>query len=156
MHPRLEKLNKEMAVDRSKTRDYLNAVHNEHTIRVNVFTNAGRGFVASAKINGYVHRYTASTPAQAFLDLTHGLKYVIQQMNANTNAVQYSNQPNMTYAATAKQLGMIRDLSGKAGIDAATECKKAFNCVLKALDKRKASDLIDALKQRLDQLEYAQ
>jgi len=86
---RLKRLNRELAIERSKDFDYLYAVRGEHRFKIAVFRNGGNGFAATCKAAGYVRRYEASIPSEAFRKLTLGLDYLVRQMEQQKAEAEY-------------------------------------------------------------------
>ncbi len=82
---RLKRLNRELAVERSKDFDYIFAVRGEHRFKVAVFRNGGTGFVATCKIGGQVHRYNGDLPSYAFVKLTRSLEWVASRLDYERN-----------------------------------------------------------------------
>lgn len=82
---RLQRLNRELAIERSKDFDYIFAVRREHRFKVAVFRNGGNGFVATCKIGGRVHRYNGELPSYAFAKLTRSLEWVASRLDYEKN-----------------------------------------------------------------------
>lgn len=85
---RLQRLNREMAIERSKDFDYLFAVRGEHRIKVCVFRADRNGFVATCEIAGRVHRYTSELPSGAFARLTTSLLWVTSRLDYEKNVAR--------------------------------------------------------------------
>lgn len=86
---RLQRLNRELAVERSKDFDYLYAVRGEHRIRVCVFRADQPGFIATCKIAGRVHRYSGDLPSYAFTKLTRSLEWITSRLDFEKNMALY-------------------------------------------------------------------
>lgn len=85
MPERLERLNRELAIDRVKDFEYLYATRRDHRFKIAVFRNGGNGFAATCKVGGYVHRYNGDTPSTAFIKLVKSLEWVIAKLDFERN-----------------------------------------------------------------------
>jgi hypothetical protein len=91
---RLQRLNKELAVERIRDFDNdLYATRNGHRFRISVFRHHRFGFVATCKAAGHVHRYEGTLPSDAFTTLVHSLKYVVSRLDNERLAAQ-ANEHN--------------------------------------------------------------
>jgi len=92
LHPRLQRLNQELGIDRIKDVDNtLYASRDGFRFNVTVHRHPRFGFVATAKIAGRLQSYEGKTPAEAFLSLTHGLGWVVRRLAAERNESEFQN-----------------------------------------------------------------
>lgn len=85
---RLQRLNTELAIERSKDFETLFAVHDEHRFKVSIFRHGSNGFVATCKAAGHVHRYNGTLPSYAFAKLTESLKWVASRLDYEKNMAE--------------------------------------------------------------------
>jgi len=85
---RLQRLNRELAIERSKDFETLYAVHGEYRFKVSIFRHGSHGFVATCKAAGHVHRYNGELPSYAFAKLTESLKWVASRLDYEKNIAQ--------------------------------------------------------------------
>lgn len=90
LHPRLARLNQEMAIERRiDIDDRITAFRNDLRFRITVFRHPSTGFTATTKVCGRLRTYTAKTPAAAVLDLISSLKPIVRRYEAERAEVEY-------------------------------------------------------------------
>ena len=83
--PRLQKLNTDLAINRSKDYETLFATHEDHRFKIAVFRSGGGGFAATCKVGGRVHRYNGTRPSDAYIRLVKSLAWVTSKLDYEKN-----------------------------------------------------------------------
>jgi hypothetical protein len=85
MPERLQRLDRELAIERLKDFDTLYATRGEHRFKINIFRHGSAGFVATTKVAGHVMRYHGKTPSDSFAKLTISLRWVTSRLDFEKN-----------------------------------------------------------------------
>jgi len=96
MPERLQRLNRELAIEQTKHFDYLFATRNGYRFRVCVFRNDRGGFFATTTAGGSVRRYSGDTPADAFYALVNTLVWVVSKLDFEKNVAIYEARKYQT------------------------------------------------------------
>ena len=87
IHPRLDQLNRELYVERTKTFDYVYATGKGLKVRCCVMVDEDMKCMATAQFGGRAYKEYGTSPAGAYLSLSIRLKVAFAEMPAAKKAM---------------------------------------------------------------------